>query len=75
MNSKNKNRIYKIITEEICNKYDGAKEFVDNRIKEICFQDGILINEVRTWFKVNLFLLFSIFFVLKVNLQMLLCVW
>ena len=32
------------------------KAFVDNRIKEICFQDGILINEVRTWFKVNLFL-------------------
>ena len=35
MNSKNKNRIYKKITEEICNKYDGAKGFVDNRYKEL----------------------------------------
>ena len=56
MNSKNKNRIYKKIIEEVCNKYDGAKEFADNRIKELCFQDGILISEVRTWFKANLFL-------------------
>ena len=43
------------IIEEMCNKY-GAKEFIDNRIKELCVQDGILINEVCTWFKVNLFL-------------------
>ena len=40
---------------EICNKYDGTKEFVDNRIKELCAQDGILINEVRTWFKLIYF--------------------
>ena len=38
----------------MCNKYDGAKEFIDNRIKELCVQDRILINEVRIWFKVNL---------------------
>ena len=44
------------IIEELCNKYDGAKESIDNRIKELCVQDGIFINEVRTWFKVNLFL-------------------
>ena len=35
------------IIEEVCNKYDGAKEFIDNRIKELRVQDGILINEVR----------------------------
>ena len=56
MDSKNKNRIYKKIIEEICKKYDDGKEFFDNRIKELCFQDGILINEVSTWFKANLFL-------------------
>ena len=44
------------IIEEICNKYDGAKEFADNRIKELCVQDTIFISEVRIWFKVNLFL-------------------
>ena len=51
------------IIEEICNKYDGAKEFIDNRIKELCVQDGIFINEVTIPFfcvKNN--------FVLKVNL-------
>ena len=42
------------IIEEMCNKYDGAKEFIDHRIKELCVQDRILINEVRIWFKVNL---------------------
>ena len=35
------------IIEEMRNKYDGAKEFIDNRIKELCVQDGIFINEVR----------------------------
>ena len=43
------------IIEEMCNKYDGAEEFIDNKIKELCVQDGILINEVGIWFKVNLF--------------------
>ena len=50
------------IIEEIRNKYDGAKKFVDNRIKELCVQDGILIiNEVRAWFKVCLFCIKNIF--------------
>ena len=31
----------------MCNKYDGAKEFVDNRTKELCVQDRLLISEVR----------------------------
>ena len=56
MNLKTKNKIYIKIIEEMCYKYDGAKEFIDNRIKELCVQDGIFINEVRTWFKVNLYL-------------------
>ena len=55
MNLKTKNKIYMKITEEMSNKYDGAKEFIDNRIKELCVQDRILISEVRIWFKVNLF--------------------
>ena len=63
MNSKSKNKTYKKVFEQVCNKYDGAKEFVDNRIKELCFQEVILIDEVRTWFKTNLF--FVVFFASK----------
>ena len=63
MNLKSKNRIYKKINEEVCNKYDGAKEFVDKKIKELCFQEGISINEVRAWFETNLF--FVVFFASK----------
>ena len=55
MNLKTKNKVCIRIIEEMCNNYDGAKEFVDNRIKELCVQDTILISEVRIWFKVNLF--------------------
>ena len=73
MNSKSKNKVYKNVIEHVCNKYDGAKEFVDNRIKELCFQEVILIDEVRTWFKTNLFFVVffaskKVFFVLKVRL-------
>ena len=56
MNLKNKNIISMRIIEEICNKYDDAKEFVDNRINKLCVQDKILISDLRTWFKVKLFL-------------------
>ena len=50
-----KNKICMRIIEEMCKKYDDAKEFVDKRIKELCVQDTILIREVRIWFKGNLF--------------------
>ena len=43
------------IIEEMCNKYDGVKEFIDNRVKELCVQDTILISEARIWLKNNLF--------------------
>ena len=60
---KKKRKIYKKIVEEVCNKCDGAKEFINNKIKELCFQEGILIDEVRTWFKTILF--FIVFFASK----------
>ena len=65
---KNKDRIYKKSIEEFCNKYDGAKEFVDNRIKELCVQDGIVINEVCACLKLIYFCIENSFFVLKVIL-------
>ena len=57
MNSKSKIKICKKVIEEICKKYDGAQEFITNRVKELCFQERILIDEVRTRFRANLFLL------------------
>ena len=57
MNSKSNNKIYKKIIEEVCKEYKGTKEVINNKIKELCAQEGILIDEVRTWFKSNLFLL------------------
>ena len=57
MNSKTKNKIYKKIIEEVCKEYKDVKEFINNKIKELCVRAGILIDEVRTWFKANLFLL------------------
>ena len=57
MKSKSKNKIYKKIIEEVCKKYDGAQEFIADRVKELCSQEGILIDEVRTRFKAKLFLL------------------
>ena len=56
MNSKSKNKIYKKTIEEICRKYEGAQEFITNKFKEFCSQEGIFTEEVRTQFKANLFL-------------------
>ena len=46
MNSKSKIKIYKKIIEEVCREYNGAKEFIVNKAKELCFQEGISAEEV-----------------------------
>ena len=63
MTSKSKNKIYKKIIKEVCKEYKGEKEFINNKIKELCVQEGLLIDEVHTWFKANLF--FIMFLALK----------
>ena len=55
MNSKSKNKIYKEIIEEVCREYKGAQEFITNKVKELCFQEGTFTEEMRTQFKANLF--------------------
>ena len=57
MKWKSKNKIYKKIIEEVCKKYEGAQEFITNKVKELYSQEGIFTDEVRIWFKANLFLL------------------
>ena len=46
MNAKSKIGIYKKIVEEICREYEGAQEFITNRLKELCSEDGISTEEV-----------------------------
>ena len=54
MNSKSKIKIYKKIVKEVCEKYDGALEFITNRFTDLCSQEGTLIDEVRKCFKASL---------------------
>ena len=44
MNSKKKIKIYKKIIEY--REYNGANEFIVNKAKELCFQEGISAEEV-----------------------------
>ena len=55
MNAKSKNKIYKKIFEEVCREYEGAHEFIANKVKELCSQKGIFTEEVCTQLRANLF--------------------
>ena len=46
MISKKKIRTYKTIIEEVCREYNGAKEFIANKAKELCLQEEISAKEV-----------------------------
>ena len=54
---KSKNKIYKKINEDVWKEYEGAKEFVTNKVKALCSQEGILTEEVCIQLRANLFLL------------------
>ena len=47
MNSKTKAKIYKKLVEEVCNEYEGARQFIENKITELCSEEGISTEEVR----------------------------
>ena len=49
MNAKSKIRICKKIIEEVYTEYNGAKEFITNKVKELCSQEGISTEEVRLY--------------------------
>ena len=50
MNAKSKIRIYKKIIEEVCREYEGAQEFISNKVKKLCSQEGVSTEEVRLYF-------------------------
>ena len=43
-------KIYKRILKEVAEKYDGAEEFINNRIEEICFPEKLSAEEVINFF-------------------------
>ena len=67
-----KNRMYMKIIEEMCNKY-GAKEFIDTELKDYVFRMEYLLMRYIHGLTLIYFCIKNNF-VLKVNLQMLLCV-
>ena len=46
MNSKSKIKIFKKIIEEVCKEYNGAKEIIVNKAKELRIQDVTPVEEV-----------------------------
>ena len=49
MNSKAKIKTYKKLIEELCQKYKGARKFIDNKITELCSEEGLSTEEVRLY--------------------------
>ena len=47
MNSKTKIKIYKKVIEEVRKEYEGASEFISNKINELCSDHGSTFIEVR----------------------------
>ena len=44
MNSKKKIKVYKKIIEEVCREYNGAKEFIVNKVKSYVFKKQYLLR-------------------------------
>ena len=49
MKLKTQIKIYQKLVSELGRKYDGAEDFISNRIKELCLDNGILEGEVRLY--------------------------
>ena len=47
MKLKTQIRIYQKLVSELGGKYDGAEEFINIKVKELCLEHGILKEEVR----------------------------
>ena len=49
-------KIYQKLVSELGGKYDGAEEFINIRVKELCSEHGILEEvEVRFWLYIYLY--------------------
>ena len=45
MKLKTQIKIYQKLVRELSGKYDGAEDFVNTRVKELCLEHGILEEE------------------------------
>ena len=50
MKLKTQIKIYQKLVSELGGKYDGAEEFINIRVKELCLEHGILEEEVQIYF-------------------------
>ena len=46
MKLKTQIKIYQKLVSELGRKYDGAEDFINTRVKELCLEHGILEEEV-----------------------------
>ena len=49
VNSKTRIRIYKKVIEEVYERFEGAREFINNKVSELYFKEGISTEEVRLY--------------------------
>ena len=49
MKFKTQIKIYQKLVSELGEKYDGAEDFINTRIKELCLEHGILEEEVSLY--------------------------
>ena len=49
MKFKTQIKVYQKIVSELSGKHDGADDFINTRIKELCLEHGILEEEIRLY--------------------------
>ena len=45
--------VYKIVLQEVCEKFDGAEEYINKRIEELCNEKKLSAEEVTYLFTNN----------------------
>ena len=46
MNAKTKRKIYRTVIEDVSKEYDNTREFIHNKINELCLEHGLTADEV-----------------------------
>ena len=49
MNTKFKIQIYRKVIDEVIKEYENTREFIHNKINELCSEHGISTEEVRLY--------------------------
>ena len=50
MNAKTKIKVHRTVIEDVCKQYENTREFINNKINELCSEYGISADEVRLYF-------------------------